>query len=159
MNLIISVNPMSNPYLSRVQQKLAHCRLTLELYSTDAPIQQQKALIEAALVHLAVALRLYVREVGHYRDLPMPDRLYNVDDLLTQTAGGVAVDELAEREFVASIEAAEKSVLNPAVGGVKMIAASINSVTVTDLDLAQVKHWLQDFETLAERQRQSFLEY
>jgi len=159
MNLIISVNPMSNPYLSRVQQKLAHCRLTLELYSTDAPIQQQKALIEAALLHLAVALRLYVREVGHYRDLPMPDRLYNVDDLLTQTAGGVAVDELAEREFVASIEAAEKSVLNPAVGGVKMIAASINSVTVTDLDLAQVKHWLQDFETLAERQRQSFLEY
>jgi len=159
MNLIISVNPMSNPYLSRVQQKLAHCRLTLELYSTDAPIQQQKALIEAALVHLAVALRLYVREVGHYRDLPMPDRLYNVDDLLTQTAGGVAVDELAEREFVASIEAAEKSVLNPAVGGVKMIAASINSVTVTDLDLAKVKHWLQDFETLAERQRQSFLEY
>jgi len=150
---------MSNPYLSRVQQKLAHCRLTLELYSTDAPIQQQKALIEAALLHLAVALRLYVREVGHYRDLPMPDRLYNVDDLLTQTAGGVAVDELAEREFVASIEAAEKSVLNPAVGGVKMIAASINSVTVTDLDLAQVKHWLQDFETLAERQRQSFLEY
>ncbi len=150
---------MSNPYLSRVQQKLAHCRLTLELHSTGASIQQQQALIEAALLHLAVALRLYVREVGHYRDLPMPDRLYSVDDLLTETAGGVAVDELAAREFVASIEAAEKSVLNPAVGGVKMIAASINSVTVTDLDLAQVKHWLQDFETLAERQRQSFLEY
>lgn len=150
---------MSNPYLSRVQQKLAHCRLTLELCRSDTPAQQQQALVEAALLHLAVALRLYVRELGHYRDLPMPERLYGVDDLLAQTAGGVAVDELAERDFVASIEAAEKRVLNPQVAGVKMIAASSKSVTVTDLAPAQVKCWLEAFEELAERQRQSFLEY
>ena len=109
-------------------------------------------------MHLAIALRLYVRELGHYRGVAMPERLYSVQDLNAETSGGVCVDELAEKEFIASIEAAEKNVVNPQVGHGLLIAGA-NSLQASDLDRKVLQSWLSSLQELVERQRQSFLEY
>ncbi len=149
---------MSNPYQSRVQQKLAHSQMMLDLCKTTTESQSLQALVEGALLHLAVGVRLYVRELGHYRGIPMPERLYCVEDLQAETGGGVCVDELAEKEFVAMIESAEKNVLSPAVGLGQLIGSSRN-IQSSDLDRKVLQGWLASLQELVERQRQSFLEY
>ncbi|MGH1373745.1 MAG: hypothetical protein ACRBBW_17015 [Cellvibrionaceae bacterium] len=149
---------MSNPYLPRVQQKLAHCRMTLELCQNATESQSLQAMVEAALVHLAVGLRLYIRELAHYRGVPLPERLYRLEDLCAATDGGICVDELAEKEFVAAIESAEKNVLSPAVGSAVLIGSAGN-IQASDLDRKLLQSWLSSMQELVERQRQSFLEY
>lgn len=130
----------------------------LEQCKSAAESQVLQAAVEAALIHLAVALRLYIRELGHYRGVSVPERLYSVQDLNTETDGGVCVDELAEKEFISSIESAEKNVLNPAVGN-GLLIGSANSLQASDLDRKVLQSWLSSLQELVERQRQSFLEY
>ncbi len=148
----------SNPYFSRVQQKLSHSRLLLELCRSATQAQEQQALVESCLLNLAVALRLYFRELGHNLGFPMPERLFTVEDLMADISDGVGVEELSSQEFIGTILAAEKAVLNPSVGAGQMIGASA-VFSPSDLDRPLLQGWLLSVEELIERQRQSFLEY
>ncbi len=132
--------------------------MLLDLCAATSGGQSRQALVESALLHLAVALRLYIRELGHNRAVTLPERLYRVEDLKLETDGGVCVDELAEKAFVAAIESAERYVLSPAVGAVQLINSSSRDET-SDLDCQVVQRWLSSLQELVERQRQSFLEY
>jgi len=147
-----------NPYFSRVQQKLSHSRLLLDLCQTATQSQEQQALLESCVVSLAVSIRLYFRELGHNLGCPMPERLFTVEDLVADVGDGVGVLELSAQEFIANILAAEKAILNPSMGAGQMIGASA-VFNPSDLDRRLLLGWLSSVEELIERQRQSFLEY
>lgn len=148
----------SNPYFSRVQQKLAHSRLLLDLCQSSTQAQEQQALIESCVVNLAITLRLYFRELAHNLGFPMPERLFTVEDLMADINTGVGVEELSTQSFIGNILAAEKSVLNPSVGIGQMIGSSA-AFSPSDLDRRLLLGWLASVDELIERQRQSFLEY
>ncbi|MAZ89770.1 MAG: hypothetical protein CL693_19210 [Cellvibrionaceae bacterium] len=148
----------SNPYFSRVQQKLSHSRLLLNLCQTATQSQEQQALLESCVVSLAISMRLYFRELGHNLSYPMPERLFTLEDLISDVSGGVGVEELSAQESVVSILAAEKAILNPSVGAGQMIGSSA-VFSPSDLDRRLLLGWLSSVEELIERQRQSFLEY
>ena len=107
---------------------------------------------------LAISMRLYFRELGHNLSYPMPERLFTLEDLISDVSGGVGVEELSAQESVVSILAAEKAILNPSVGAGQMIGSSA-VFSPSDLDRRLLLGWLSSVEELIERQRQSFLEY
>ncbi len=148
----------SNPYFSRVQQKLSHSRLLLELCQSSTQTQEQQALLESCLLNLAIALRLYFRELGHNLGFPMPERLFTVEDLMAGIREGMGVEELSSQEFIGRILAAEKALLNPSVGAGQMIGAA-EVFSASQLDRQLLQQWSLSVEELIERQRQSFLEY
>lgn len=154
---------MTNPYRPRVQQKLAHCRLLLQRLDTDNELERQvnEALLQSAAVHLAVAARLYLRELGHYLSVRNSERIFQLSDLVDLAGEVTLVAELQEQQWLPLLFAAERDVLNPpleSVTGVQMIAMSAASETV-ELSPAGVEGWLAALSQLAEQQRVLFAEY
>lgn len=154
---------MSNPYYPRVQQKLVHCRLLLQHLSaeTEAERQLKEALLQGAVVHLAAAARLYLREVGHYLSVKSPERIFHVRDLADLVADVTVVEELQAQDWLPSVFAAERDVLNPPVesaAGPQLIAMS-TARNAGELTPERVEELLATLTRLAEQQRMLFDEY
>lgn len=149
---------MSNPYLSRVQQKMTHSSMALEACRHSSATQLREANLQAAVLHLAIACRLYLREVAHSLQVPMPERIYTPQDLVDMSGGGIGTEELVSRSFIASLFATEQSLLNPSVGAPQVIAGA-GSAGMESLELEGIESWQTELVELIERQRQSFLEY
>ncbi|WP_439134164.1 hypothetical protein [Pseudomaricurvus sp.] len=154
---------MSNPYQSRVQQKLSHCRMTVQWLETASNIgrQEEEALLQGALIHLAVACRLYLRELGHNLAVKSPERIFQVWDLVDACPEGAGVEELKSQEWIAPLFMAERHVLNPSVSASspQLIAMDASAAQTEELSLERVKRYLTALSGLVERQRQSFEEY
>lgn len=154
---------MSNPYHSRVQQKLSHCRMALQwLASSDGLGRQgEEALLQGALVHVAVACRLYLREVGYALSVKNPERIFQVQDLVDVVPNGAGVEELRGQAWVTSLFAAERDVLNPplATSALQLIAADTAVTQGVELTLERLRYFLTALSELVDRQRQSFEEY
>lgn len=154
---------MSNPYHPRVQQKLAHCRLLLQRVQTQDATERQlrEALLQGAAVHLAVAARLYLREVGHYLSVKTPERIFQVSDLADLAEDATVVEELQEQAWLPSLFAAEKDVLNPQLAGVtgpQLIAMSSANAT-EELTAERLQSFLDALSRMAEQHRLLFAEY
>lgn len=165
---------MNNPYVQRVYQKLAHCRVLLsqvaQLGDSIPERQHSDALLQAGLLHLLIAYRFYLRELAHQYRLPHPDQITTLEALLkpSQLAAQVVpeLEELARLElsgeWLALILDAEQEVLNPSmeapvVQQSSLIAVSrVTSVPLTEVSLDQ---WLQAFCELVERQRIASAEF
>ena len=120
--------------------------------------QLREANLQAAVLHLAIACRLYLRELAHYLQVPMPERIYTPQDLVEMSGQGAGTEEIAAKPAVISLLAAEQSLLNPLVGSPQVIVGS-GTVEPESLDLMGVDSWRGELIELIERQRQSFLEY
>lgn len=152
---------MSNPYYPRVQQKLAHARLLSQRTQLESDRQMKEALMQGALVHLAAAARLYLREVAHYLSIKSPERIFQVGDLQDLADDTTVVAELKEQDWLPSLFAAERDVLNPRVesaAGPQLIAGSgaNESVEVTP---ERMQGFLVALTRLVEQQRLLFAEY
>ena len=160
---------MSNPYQTRVQQKVAHCRLLMQALADNVAVEPQayEALLQSAVVHLAVALRLYLREVAHQLSVKNPERIFQLDDLIEQTSEAAGVEELQEQPWLPILVAAERKVLNPelALGPTtpllssQRIAVNAAANSTTTLTADEVQSLLAAFIELVERQRLGFAEY
>jgi hypothetical protein len=163
---------MHNPYIQRVYQKLAHCRILLAQaqLSSDSITgkQQQEALLQGGAVHLAVAYRFYLRELAQGYSLPHPEGITDLGALLNhaQAAGQLwpEAEELTRLEaegWLADLLRAEADVLLPSLEAapktVNIIAAS--TLIAEPLTPQLLSEWLTHFADLVERQRMSGEEY
>lgn len=154
---------MSNPYQARVQQKMAHCRLLLQLITGGVAVEREHelAIVQGACIHLAIAYRLYLRELGARLNVPSLDQVYSLADLERASSGsdhGLA--ELRAQVWLDTLLEVERDLLNPRVdaSAPQLIAVdSPRAVGALTLEVAEL--WFNRLEGLVERQRQSFLEY
>ena len=158
---------MANPYLVRVQQKLAHCSYLLNLaikVPADEP-QAQRALLESSVVALAVAVRLYLRELAHLLGERDPERIYTLADFTSQNLNNGLLQELAQSDWLSRVLRMESRLLNPQLAGSALpglIAVSETSSITDTYDEPSVElvgRWLSCLREQAERQRASQLEY
>lgn len=157
---------MSNPYQPKVQQKLSHCRMTIQWLEASSGLgrQEEEALLQGALVHLAIACRLYLRELGHSLSVQNPERIFQVLDLLDAAPVGAGVEELKAQGWVAPLFAAEREILNPTVHGSAgspgpHIIAADTAVGASEVTIERVKLFMNELSQLVERQRLTFEEY
>lgn len=157
---------MSNPFQPKVQQKLSHCRMSLQWLEASERVgrQEEEALLQGALVHLAIACRLYLRELAYNLSVTTPERIFQVLDLVDAAPAGAGVEELRGQEWIASLFAAEREILNPTVQGPSVstgphIIAADRAVGTSEVTIERVKQFLNELSQLVERQRLSFEEY
>jgi len=161
---------MNNPYIQRVYQKLAHARALLVLAkacnSTIPGRQQAEALVQGALLHLAVAYRFYLRELASRYGMARPDAIVELEGLrqsLRQT--DKSAPEVVELEHLEATDAwlgavlsAELEALNPSVVESTVQQAgliAVSSRVVQPLSYDAVALWCQSLSELSERQRAS----
>ncbi|MYM62123.1 DUF6586 family protein [Pseudomaricurvus sp. HS19] len=158
---------MTNPYITRVQQKLAHSSYLLDQarqVRDDQP-QAQRALLESSALALAIAARLYLRELGHLLAEREPERIYNLADFTSSNQHNGLLQELAQSSWLSALLRMESKILSPQVAtGVPagLIAGSeTSSITgaYDDLTASLVGQWLAGLREHSERQRASQLEY
>ncbi|NHN35970.1 hypothetical protein G8764_01520 [Pseudomaricurvus alcaniphilus] len=154
---------MTNPYHPRVQQKLVHCRLTLQLLDSSPASERQtrEALLQAAALHLAIGFRLYLRELASSLKLPDPEMVQQVADLQARKAAPGIVNELNALTFSADINALERQVLSPRIntGPVQQVIARDSGADQIAFSSESLWTWLKQLEALAERQRLAFVEW
>lgn len=165
---------MNNPYVQRVYQKLAHAKSVLSLAAecgTAIPERQQaEALLQAAVLHLSVAYRFFLRELAYRYNLARVDVIVELEGLRqVLLQAGKVVPEVTELEalesddvWLACLLAAEREALNPSVAEpnvqqVGLIAVSRTPVSVLSVEL--VGQWCQRLSALSERHRESGAEF
>ncbi len=158
---------MTNPYIARVQQKLAHCRYLLEQarqVRDDQP-QAQRALLESSVLALAIAARLYLRELGHLLAEREPERIYNLADFASYNQQNGILQELSHSAWLQAVLRTESKILSPQVvtGTPAALIAGGESPSITgaydNLTVSLVEEWQSGLREHAERQRASQLEY
>lgn len=164
---------MSNPYQARVLQKLSHCRLLMQQLTQwdQFDRQGQEALMQGAVVHLATACRLYLREIAYALNVVQAEAIFTPADLVNAAPKGLGVAEIATQDWITELLAAERGILNPPlvphrdkVGRDEVSSPQIIAVDSVAQPLGEVTgeilhRWCKAFEALSERQRESFVEY
>lgn len=164
---------MNNPYIQRVYQKLAHSRGLLSIAndcsSTIPERQKAEALVQGALIHLAIAYRFYLRELASRYGMSSPDAIVGLEGLRQSLfqAGKCApeVDELEGLEspdgWLGGLLAAELEVLDPPVTDLAIAAGliAVSSSAAQPLSCDVVVQWCQNLSDLSERQRASGEEF
>ncbi len=170
---------MTNPYQARVQQKRAHCRMMLRWVEQHSEVarQEREALLQGALIHLAVACRLYLREIANRLALKQVDAIFSVPELLQALPAGESihesVSELQSQIWLSEIFAAERKLLNPlppidtpasvvssqASGLIAVDSGPLTNREPEGLELRDLHRWFTEFEDLVERHRQVYQEF
>ncbi len=154
----------SSPYPARVQQKLRHTAKLLELsVGTERGEQQTaRALLESAVVSLAVAYRLYLRELAAELKVVEPDRIFTIEDFSDSLQQDSLLIEIRHLDWVRSLLHSEKSVLNPVLSQTVQlipVGAMLDAKPDGALNPSQVESWRLACEELVTRQRATRLEY
>lgn len=171
---------MVNPYAQRVQQKLAHVRLMLELWAACGDSlpdrQKQEALLDSAVMHLGVAMTVYFKEIAQNHGVAATPRVHSLDQLEYElSAKGVkdaALVELsasAQHGWLGDLQALVKQTQYPVVsaplgmtmqgGAIAVAGGGINHSAPVRVDEGLVRRLLGEFEQMVDRQRHANLEY
>ena len=153
----------------RVQQKLSHSRFCLETLAGQSGLDRQcrEALIQAAVVHLSVAVRLYLRELAGVAGVVNVERIGSLEECQHQIQSigqvSMAVEELARQEWLESLLRAEQGVLNPRLTEDSSLNSGLIPVGVPVIDVPpdaeMATRWQTLLDELIDRQRQSQVEY
>lgn len=126
--------------------------------------QAREALVQGAALHLAVAARLYLKELATYLQHPEAARIDDPQQLDSlPIAAGVAA-ELRSQTWIRQLLDAERLLLNP--GGAEMqnklslIASDIANAPRpgTPPTATELRQWLSAFHKLAESHRAAYEE-
>jgi hypothetical protein len=129
-----------------------------QLSGASAPEkQQQLAMLQAATLHLGIALKLYCRELASLLGSQEPERVYEISDLDVDPFRQIGcVQELTQHSGCRQLHDAERTILNPVVkASGPMIAGHVE----VELTKGLVRQWLEQLRELSERHRQGLVEY
>ena len=155
---------MSNPYQASVQQKLAHGRLMLDLLQRNGLERQaREALLQGAVLHLAIAYRQFLRELASYFQYSNPEQIHDLGQLESVSLAAGVVSELRALGWLSDLIAADSQLLAPlppAKGVEKaLIASDLRRENGNNtLSPSQVQAWCNSLTGLIDRQRAAFEE-
>ena len=155
---------MANPYQAKVQQKLVHCRLLLDLLDEQGIERQlREALLQGATLHLAIAARLYLRELATYLQYPNAESIADSQQLKNIPLGAGVASELESERWLGELFSVEQCLLDPDMRvkrATRGVIASDSAPAGADIieSPTRIKEWWRALNRLAERQRAMFEE-